>query len=287
MIFKTLIPLILALVMPSICLADWHTIWDKAGNTWYQKWDNSLKIADSLPEDDKIDLLGRGAALGKDPQMSQEKREIFLRAQAALLAVPGYADYYDQNIRKSMDEEMAKTGGNGRKRMWDFDTLDLLPSPETVKVLGELLYDDRDPFKGIPITDSGRPYPNHRRASMALTRLGIQKAPVKNTFRLSSGYEESDVETWKLWYEQVKAGTRTFSFEGDETRYNLSGRTTVVPDGATQSRPDRKASSAAEGKDNTTSNPGSRTPVVLAALILLGILIFVVRQMQRRGPGKT
>jgi len=206
--------------------------------------------------------------------------------QSALMAIPGHAEYYDQKIRKSMDDEMAGSGkGDGAQRMRDFQTLGQLPSPETVKVLGELLYDDRDPSKGMPMDDATRPYANFRCASMALTRLGIKKAPMKNKYPYPNGtvgYDDSEVETWKVWYEQVKAGTRTFSFEGDDTNYNLAGRTTVVRDGPIQSRPDRKASANDDGENSPTSNTRSPAPTVIIVLLLLGIAAFTVKKMKNR-----
>ncbi|GAA5115800.1 hypothetical protein GCM10023212_01110 [Luteolibacter yonseiensis] len=201
------------------------------------------------------------------------------------MAIPGYADYYDKKIRRNMDDEVAKNGkGNERERMWAFQTLEHLPSPETVKVLGELLYDDRDPYKGATgFEDTGAPRPNFRYASMTLTRLGIQKAPMKNKYPDGSvGYDDSEVETWKVWYEQVKAGTRTFSFEGDDTIYNLAGRTSVARDGPVQSRPERKVSTTGGGNHDLTTKPASRAPGVIAVLLLLGIAAFTVKKIKSR-----
>lgn len=251
---------------------------------WFSRRSLDLENAKKIENiDDRIGAIGAFLGIASHGEMDEQQKIIFNNAQFSILGIPGHANYYDKKIRQNMDDEVARNGkGDDRERAWSFETLEQLPSPETVKVLGELLYDERDPY-GKPTNsgDTGPPPLNFKYASMTLTRMGIRKPPVKNTNPLRSGYEDYEIEAWKVWYEQVKAGIRTFSFEGDDTLYNLSGPTTVARDGPVQSRPDHKTS-AADPENGADSNNEHRTPIIIAVLILLGIVAFTVKQRKSR-----
>jgi len=80
-------------------------------------------------------------------------------------------------------------------------------------VLGELLFDERDPWKGIP-TDATW-MPSCSLAVVALHNLGLENPPVNTSY---ADYR-NDLRTWQLWFEQVRAGNRTFSFKADKKVY--------------------------------------------------------------------
>ena len=73
---------------------------------------------------------------------------------------------------------------------------------------------------------------------------------------------------------KVKAGTRTFRFEGDPQEYNLDGPVHAAMDGPTATRPSKRGGEAGgqaneEKKDSTT---GRVVLTTLAALLCAGAL---------------
>src|SRR5690606_26228155 len=56
--------------------------------------------------------------------------------------------------------------------------------------------------------------------AMTLQRLPLTFKPVK---RAGYTFPYEYVYAWQNWYEQIKAGSRTFRFEGDPTEYDLNG----------------------------------------------------------------
>lgn len=273
----SILPLLLCLVS-LVHGADWFTRWDRAGNTWKEKWSNILDIVERLPEAERIETLGYGAALGADIRMSDDKREIFNRAQTALLAIPGHAEYYRDRIneaRRKVDvlppdsvERGPLRGMLYNEQMNGFQTLSQLPSAETIRVLGEFLFDDRGTLPGDG-EQAAVERPISRDAATALSKLPLVARPVTSK---ESGRE--DTPTWRLWYQQVKAGTRTFRFVGDPKEYNLRDMmqqqaavdSTVRPPGhATVDRP--PAGPAGDSKTNTPSS------VTWPALIAAGLVI--------------
>ena len=112
------------------------------------------------------------------------------------------------------------------KLLFDFPTLDYLPSVETVRVLGEFLSDERGYVK-MPehptledLTTDVSGSPVFRRAAASLGKLPIVNKPIPASTQFRT---PDDVQPWKQWYEQIKAGNRTFRFEGDPTEYDLNG----------------------------------------------------------------
>ncbi|GAA5481024.1 hypothetical protein Hsar01_00229 [Haloferula sargassicola] len=95
-------------------------------------------------------------------------------------------------------------------------TLCGLPSPDSVRVLGGLL----DDIDRIGRGDE-EVLPNGMFALRGLMDL-IDDGPA-----YSDTLEEQirDRKSWMLWFEQVKAGTRTFRFKGDPQPYTLAGPT--------------------------------------------------------------
>lgn len=286
-------------------LGDWYARWDIAGNTWYEKWNNVLNAVDSIPRDEKIEILGKAAALGTDPRMDEEKREIFDRAQAALLAIPGHAEYYRDRINSTREKmEAALAAGNqadyqtyrhqlSDEIMYGFETLSQLPSVETVRVLGEFLFDERGYVK-MPLDnttekqryDSIKHGPVYRISAKSLAALpivGRLEPP-----RMEFGGPE-DTKAWKQWYQEIKDGKRTFRFEGDPTEYDLNGP-------APKEKLERIALAAKRDGERRAKHemmdvaavasvpPPTKTPLIaliLAGLAVLGSLAWYFRKTKR------
>ncbi len=100
-----------------------------------------------------------------------------------------------------------------------------LPGSESVRVLGELLYDLEDTQP--PVTkgfspDAFGPPPNALLAVDALRSL-LDHPPVLVT---GPQFRQRDLPIWQDWYEQIKAGKRTFRFKDDPSEYDLDGPAT-------------------------------------------------------------
>jgi hypothetical protein len=104
------------------------------------------------------------------------------------------------------------------ERMYGLETLKHLPSPETVRVLGDFLSD----LSATPVLL----HQHMKEAPMAVYALGaLAKLPIANKpADTKQDYEsERDLPKWQQWYEEIKSGKRTFRFEGDPTEYDLNG----------------------------------------------------------------
>jgi hypothetical protein len=153
-----------------------------------------------------------------------ETVEVHQLIKNALIAVPGHALSIAAEVERLRQESTHL--GRGNQASYDFkrqilidETLRHLPSPETLKVLGNYLYDERD----LPPKITFLPE-NAFLACRALTDLGIRDAPVKSRPGFSS-WKES-VTKQRAWYAQVKAGTLPFSFVGQKVEYRFK------PDGS-------------------------------------------------------
>ena len=206
-----------------------------------REWKNIAENAKKNPSADLIPQLGLG--LRKTSLTSiyvvGDRLGVHKELQEALLSIPGHAEYYANQINAAwqvVEEGISKNGeaGDGTKgvlhnaQMYGFQTLSQLPSAETVRVLGEFLTDNRGKFTPPPGASADEiswlrlnwhDSANSDRAAITLTALPLTTRPYPKRELFVPG----DVERWLLWYNQVKAGRRTFSFEGDPQEYDLTG----------------------------------------------------------------
>lgn len=168
-----------------------------------------------------------------------EVEDLYSTIQSSLLAIPGHATYYGDRINKAQTERRAampaategelgsanysiKDGNFRNEETNDLWTLRYLPSPETIKVLGTFLSDEW--VSPIPVQDDWL-WPSLARHSVEV--LAVMPIVKKPTARIedpaNSGVIMPDLKAWQQWFEQIKAGKRTFSFEGDPTEYDLNG----------------------------------------------------------------
>ncbi|MCW1925654.1 hypothetical protein OKA05_24055 [Luteolibacter arcticus] len=186
----------------------------------------------------------------------EEKEEVMKKLRIYITEIPGHAEWFGKEIKAMTDNKINRTGlqfegGRG----WYFQTLSQLPSPETVKVLGEQLFDERSPFEG-PLNEAEWK-PSCYFAAAALHNLGLENPPVKTSY---ADYR-NDLRTWQLWFEQVRAGTRTFSFKGDKTIYSLAGPVAAALDPA-----NGQSESPQPVPDLAGASPGSSNLSVWIAL---------------------
>lgn len=154
-----------------------------------------------------------------------------------IITIPGHAEFFGSKISTPYaaikqdyadGKDTGEIGWSGymRDSMEAFITLSMLPSPETVRVLGEMLSDDwewpgyeKDNFFGTMDT----------RALSSLSKLPIANLPTRKLHTDADMREFLD--DWKEWYAEIKSGERAFSFKGQavEYRFNPDGTWKTIP----------------------------------------------------------
>lgn len=209
--------------------------WDQ----WYIKRTQELDSAAKLTDQEKITILAPIVRIGstsKSRKLEGVRLEVYLRAQKALLAIPGHAEYFERRLRGPYEEFKGPptelyTNAGGRyldELRYGFKTLAHLPSPETVRVVGELLSEEWE----API---GKRYGNHVISSLAthgaltLNKLPLVDPPSSSTNTTLTGKEQ--IPDWQLWYAERKSGLKTFAFKGEPKEYRFK------PDGTWETIP--------------------------------------------------
>jgi hypothetical protein len=195
----------------------------------YRAWENEAlqDIASDRAKGD-MDALATWVFNMKSARKREpEPRPVYRAACEAVISFPGHVDYFRKALDVRMALEFAEASGEPREPSGDFrrpqlfQIMEQLRSPGIVGLLGEMLEDERNPWKDTPRSDVGFPSTNAIYATRALTNLGIEGVPEISLE--GSQNREAAKEQWKLWFAQVKAGTRTFRFKGDPQEYNLKG----------------------------------------------------------------
>lgn len=242
----------------------------------------------SLPPEEAIPELGRWLLkLSFRTTTIEGKWDVHAAAQEQLLSIPGHAEWYrDDILGRYRDWELLEGPAMAarwvkfeRTRAWSFETLKEMPSVETVRVLGEMLGEEEDGYVMEPPPAANLDY----WAASILTDLGIKSPPIPPGIRGSwAEPSTAKLKAWRLWYGQVKAGNRTFRFEGDDTEYTLDGPFRV----ATASSGKPRGDEAPVGEvEESNGKPGRWWPLVLALGLLLLAVGFVFRKRVRNTTG--
>lgn len=248
----------------------------------YAEWEArqlaAIEEQKNLPPEQAIPNLGKSVRkYALHTHIEKGDRVVYNRARDLLLSIPGHAEWFGREIKAMTDDEISRTGlqFEGR-REWYFETLSELPSPETVKVLGEQLFDERSPLEG-PLNEAEW-MPSSCFAVIALHKLGLEDPPVQTSF---ADYR-NDVRTWQLWYEQVRSGARTFSFKGDKTIYSLAGPVATASDPG-EVRPDSRRQGPDSGGATGAPTGWSKSPRLIAlSLALVALIIAAKRAFARK-----
>lgn len=261
---------------------------------WRQERMQVIENSKSLPPQERIPILGSVVTAGYPDRMmppNEIQLEVAAKARAALLAIPGHAEYYRDRILKARaaydepSDEKIRHLHEWIGEQEGFRVLALLPSVENVRVLGEFLADDRGKIGGPgppPVMDEGRPMEsaNSGRALQTLHALPLVRKPVAS----EHVYPDKDLEAYRLWYAQIKSGKRTFRFEGDPTEYDLDGPAPPeklrriaehrVRDAARaeRTRPDDSAASSAAAMAASSGTIGQPSATLAAILALAAAL---------------
>ena len=194
-------------------------------------------------------------------------------ARGDLAKIPDYAERIGEIIDAQTAREIQGSYNSDYARYDYSEILEQSKTAEAVKVLGNFLFDERDPWKDIKgWGDGGRPLPNSYIALVSLSRMKIRGSPNAEDTRYPQ-----DLKLWQTWFEEVRSG-RTFSFEGDPQVYTLAGP--VAQPGPT--KPAFAAPSPAAGA--VPSNGSSQWPLIVVLAILgvgAGVLVLRTRKALR------
>lgn len=178
-------------------------------------------LADAIALAEILNTLDRYMEGGDKSAM-----EIFSKVQVALLTIPGHAEYYRDRIMQAQkrfrERPSSETWSDYRDETGKgFQIFPHLPSPEGVRVLGDFLFNDWVPPGNETAPLSEKFTPLSEAATVALPKLPILNKPFKDP--ITQNNRADSLAAWQSWYEQIKAGKRTFRFEGDPTEYDLNG----------------------------------------------------------------
>lgn len=165
----------------------------------------------------------RVAERGAD-NMAPEHLEVVSAAKAAILQTENHAAIFSQILEES--KAVWKTTGADHDfdkiRSQVFKTLSQLPSPQVVELLGSMLTDTEWPIHPLKHGDSSVAPSNARLSVYALQNL-LDDPPATHGKGSMAHLIIAEFPVWQLWFDHVKAGSRTFRFKGDPKPYNLKG----------------------------------------------------------------
>jgi hypothetical protein len=243
---------------------------------WEERFIKTIEQLEGDYSPEALEKLGSIVGmLSVENQPHLRESPAFKLARERLLEFPGFAEHFRQKILAASAWENGESTVQSREnRGFLFQTLSQLPHPETIRVLGELLQDDRDPSKG-EVTDT-RYVTNSLNAAYSLHGIGLKKPPVGGRY----GNAREDLPTWRLWFEQVQHG-KSFSFVGDPKTYTLAEKSQ-----ANTTRQERRPRSK-KGDSADDADDRSAKPELLGILALLLLAVTIAASKLRRKPTKS
>lgn len=220
-------------------------------NAFFLKWEKTIEESKSKSNAERLAIYSHAIFAFGDRLNSkfENKDERWIKCyqliQKEMMSIPGHAQYvvdrYETERKKHQDSE--------RERFWMIKELTHLPSPETLKVLGDYLDDFQD-TKNPHLPIEQQSIFNYKipgdcttptddlpwLSTYAIARIGLRNPPLMNNWLSDSSLSHYGTATslWKEtreWYQEVKAGKRTFSFLGQNVEYRFK------PDGTWDTLP--------------------------------------------------
>lgn len=191
-------------------------------------WKAKIREAEYLEPAQKVEMLWLGLRnMGWRSKVQPQFTEIaqtYRQIQAVLLALPDHAKWFENEIERRRASPI-NTLENGTYSDYRYkflvEALPNLPSPESVRVLGHYLSDDRDPSGNQG--DSISLPENSVLACVGLSAIGLRNPPQINRTEWNV-----DREPWSRWFSKIQSGELAFSFVGQDVEYRFS------PDGTVQ-----------------------------------------------------
>jgi hypothetical protein len=209
------------------------------------------------------------------------------------------AKFYDESVNalknksqhiqhlKNKIEEYSQTERPGKEIRLNsyFAVLQQIKSVESVQLLGEFLYDKRNAKPNVEWEPGMDIAPNNSVSNSGAAAKALQSMGIKNPPQTDDrGYPI--IESWKLWFEQVKAGTRTFSFEGENIAYRMKKDGTFETIAATAVA--EKSQGIIEKKESIQTNSSAtvsqkNTWIVFATLLVLLAALYFMKFRRSSG----
>ena len=219
---------------------------DEQSTKALQDWEETIRLINPVYGKQALDTLAEAVVKLSRPNgaYTEWRQSLFQSAQNKLLSISGHAQYFADKIRLEQ-ETVSHLGpsvgersiyGRDRSRIID-GILVHLPSPETIRVLGEFLSDEKD-YPPSPFPSDFRA--NCDMACKTLTKIGLRDSPQIKPYQQLPG----DLKLWRDWYGKVKSGQLAFSFIGQNVEYRFK------PDGTVESSP-----LASKPTERNTSRP--------------------------------
>lgn len=265
-----------------------------------QRYAETLAEINSMPPDEAIPKLSE--IMARTLRWQNEKSlEIYKSAQQKLLSIPGHAKYFTDKV----DAEWESTAESVRKLRsvlptdWEKQPPDSEISKSVAKALFELAPWRRysevcsknlGMLGHIPSTESvralGRYLRNRDETGLVVQSPGTWNLAAESLTELISDgpmhvwmASAEDVPKWQQWFDEVKAGKRTFRFVGSDMDYTLDGPATK--ERLEKIAKDRKRTeNHRKGKNGATEKGGSSSDgmtitsgIPLVALIASGFAV--------------
>ncbi|MBX3739493.1 MAG: hypothetical protein KF712_00775 [Akkermansiaceae bacterium] len=238
----------IATVLPEICPAD-EAVKEKLERIQKEATETGKRRIVTIRED--LAALERGAddelllKLGRHlyflssnnhriKELQEEAAPLRTKVRDALLSTPGHAEAHERHFLALRADVLERHKAFNYLYLAGVDVyriLPLLPSPETVRVLGRMLEDTKGAtaetrFPNQPIDVVNVPMSAAEYAVIALHYLPIQQPPVPRNKVVEGEVICGGLQhhpAWLAWWHGVKDGSRTYRFEGSPVTYNHDG----------------------------------------------------------------
>ncbi|MBB5351240.1 hypothetical protein HNR46_001474 [Haloferula luteola] len=191
---------------------------------------NGAEEAKVNPTIENVGGLARGIRkLGEKSIYPHEDREK-VRASLieSIMMIPNFESFLIEGLEV---KKLEWRSGIGYPHEYDVErvnvvkTLEAIPAPGSVRALGELLFDD----SGVPYPieenpDSWSPPENPVLAMRALTEI-LENPPLDAGELTPLEEVRIQLEAWRSWFDQVRAGRRSFRLKGSLQSYTLANPT--------------------------------------------------------------
>lgn len=258
-----------ALTNPVLLVAIWG-ISQANGDEWSEAYLKKLQNISSPPTQAEIEML---ATLAANRFEDDDRRQV---TDAAWNILRDQDDFPAKLIESVLHAKAAwlKSGNENsydRKRHQIITSMGNLPDPGTVQKLGEMLDDlewTRDPVEHLTRGSNWTlTPPNGVLSARSLANL-VESPPVQGD---PLSYSERDVEVWKIWFEQIKGGNRTFRFKGDPQNFTLNGPASGPREPTVVREPSSEGPGPGQSPSSSPVEDSQRLPV-----IPLGIACFIL-----------
>jgi len=239
-----------------------------------------------------------------------ERFAVYDRVQAELIAIPGHAKFFGDQIRELQKTRHPYADSYESTRQEIFYLyFTNMQSPETIVELGGFLSDEFGvDYEGG--TD-GPPKDYRYQAPCDLALNSLKKIELRTSLgKIRSGRplteHHLDLIAWQAWWKKVKAGQLAFSFEGKDVEYRFKPDGTWIVGQLGTTKPGDRATNSTggplravkRGNARTEQSPssgadrpdGGQVAWIVAAMILLAAMVgFLWRSKlgkERGGNGK-